>query len=269
MFELLHVIGECEISFPVYFAGSSKPQRVFTNCRGIRIKRLANWFHNWIIVFFALLPLYLAPPCIIAQIAPYSGKCQGRCIYSVTLLSFQITSLLVYFWIIHCTDIISWYVLDCSINCAWIGLCKTSTEGLLWVIKQEFLHCWRSDLLSTEGWRISCSNEQATRHLVQIFKNKAHILLLYCATSTQMAMVTTSAPVMGEVQIFHKETLTNPTDNIHNVGDFAAVITTAKKYRRQDKYCHIGKKIPNWKCRSCSCCPSLTLVTSIQLFINW
>ena len=44
-----------------------------------------------------------------------------------------------------------------------------------------------------------------------------------------MAMVTTSAPVMGEVQIFHKETLTNPTDNIHNVGDFAAVITTAKK----------------------------------------
>ena len=59
-----------------------------------------------------------------------------------------------------------------------------------------------------------------------------------------MAMVTTSAPVMGEVQIFHKETLTNPTDNIHNVGDFAAVITTAKKYRRQDKYCHIGKKIP-------------------------
>ena len=59
-----------------------------------------------------------------------------------------------------------------------------------------------------------------------------------------MAMVTTSAPVMGEVQIFHKETLTNPTDNIHNVGDFAAVITTAKKYRRQDKYCHIGKKNP-------------------------
>ena len=117
-------------------------------------------------------------------------------------------------------------------------------------------------------WRVSCSNEQATRHLVQIFKNKAHILLLYCATSTQMAMVTTSAPVMGEVQIFHKETLTNPTDNIHNVGDFAAVITTAKKYRRQDKYCHIGKKIPNWKCRFCSCCPSLTLVTSIQLFIN-
>ena len=57
-----------------------------------------------------------------------------------------------------------------------------------------------------------------------------------------MAMVTTSAPVMGEVQIFHKETLTNPTDNIHNVGDFAAVIATAKKYRRQDKYCHIGKK---------------------------
>ena len=44
-----------------------------------------------------------------------------------------------------------------------------------------------------------------------------------------MAMVTTSAAVMGEVQIFHKETLTNPTDNIHNVGDFAAVITTAKK----------------------------------------
>ena len=152
---------------------------------------------------------------------------------------------------------------------AWIGLCKTSTEGLLWVIKQEFLHCWRSDLLSTEGWRVSCSNEQATRHLVQIFKNKAHILLLYCATSTQMAMVTTSAPVMGEVQIFHKETLTNPTDNIHNVGDFAAVITTAKKYRRQDKYRHTGKKFPNWKCRFCSCCPSLTLVTSIQLFINW
>ena len=150
MFELLHVIGECQISFWVYFAGSSKPQRLFTNCRGIRIKRLANWFHNWIIVFFALVSLYLAPPCIIAQIAPYSGKCQGRCIYSVTLLSFQITSLLVYFWIIHCTDIISWYVLDCSINCAWIGLCKTSTEGLFWVIKQELLHCWCSDLLSTQ-----------------------------------------------------------------------------------------------------------------------
>ena len=62
-----------------------------------------------------------------------------------------------------------------------------------------------------------------------------------------MAMVTTSAPVMGEVQIFHKETLTNPTDNIHNVGDFAAVITTAKKYHRQDKYRHTasitGEKI--------------------------
>ena len=42
-----------------------------------------------------------------------------------------------------------------------------------------------------------------------------------------------------------------------------------KKYRRQDKYCHTGKKFPNWKCRFCSCRPSLTLVTSIQLFINY
>ena len=93
-------------------------------------------------------------------------------------------------------------------------------------------------------WRVSCSNEQATQHLVQIFKNKAHIILLYCPTSTQMAMVTTSAPVMGEVQIFHKETLTNPTDNIHNVGDFAAVITTAKKIPSSRQILSYWKKIP-------------------------
>ena len=93
-------------------------------------------------------------------------------------------------------------------------------------------------------WRVSCSNEQATQHLVQIFKYKAHIILLYCPTSTQMAMVTTSAPVMGEVQIFHKETLTNPTDNIHNVGDFAAVITTAKKIPSSRQILSYWKKIP-------------------------
>ena len=162
------------------------------------------------------------------------------------------------------------YVLDCSINCAWIGLCKTSTEGLLWVIKQEFLHCWCSDLLSTqEVESILFKWTSNTAPCSNIQEQSTYYKLLYCATSTQMAMVTTSAPVMGEVQIFHKETLTNPTDNIHNVGDFAAVITTVKKYRRQEKYRHTGKIFPNWKCRFCSCCPSLTLVTSIQLFINW
>ena len=42
-------------------------------------------------------------------------------------------------------------------------------------------------------------------------------------------MVTTSAPVMAEVQIFHKETLTNPTDNIHNVGDFCCCYYNSEK----------------------------------------
>ena len=44
--------------------------------------------------------------------------------------------------------------------------------------------------------------------------------------STQMAMVTTSASVMGELKISHKETLTKARDDIHNVDAFAAGLIT-------------------------------------------
>ena len=51
---------------------------------------------------------------------------------------------------------------------------------------------------------------------------------LHGLTSSQMAMVTTSASVMGELKISHKETLTKAGDDIHNVNAFAPGLITKK-----------------------------------------